>query len=104
MQLINYDSGKLKCSVSGEIDHHSAKRIREEVDRRIKEYTPTEVVMDLSGVTFMDSSGLGLVLGRYTFCKSADIEFSVTGADRRIMKIFELAGLGRIINIEDCEK
>ena len=64
MQLINYDSGRLKCSVSGEIDHHSAKRIREEVDRRIKEYTPTEVVMDLSGVTFMDSSGLGLVLGR----------------------------------------
>ncbi len=101
MQLINYDTGKLKCAISGEIDHHHAKRIREEVDRRIKELTPCEVVMDLSGVTFMDSSGLGLVLGRYTLCKSADISFSVVGADKRTMKIFELAGLGRIINIED---
>lgn len=100
MQLINYENGTLKCSVSGEIDHHHAKRIRTEVDKRIREFTPHKVVMDLSGVTFMDSSGLGLVLGRYTLCKSADIGFSVTGADKRTMRIFEMAGLGRIINIE----
>ena len=104
MQLINYCDGLLKCGISGEIDHHHAKRIREEVDRRIKELTPHEVIMDLSGVTFMDSSGLGLVLGRYTLCKSAGISFSVTGADKRTLKIFELAGLGRIINIEENRK
>ena len=48
----------------------------------------------------MDSSGLGLVLGRYTKARAAGIDFSVVGCDRRVVRMFEMAGLERIVKIE----
>ena len=91
----------LRAHVSGEIDHHSAKSIREAIDSSLSSSTPEALVMDVSGVTFMDSSGLGLVLGRYTKATEAGIAFSVTGASERITKMFDMAGLDRIIDYKE---
>ena len=54
----------LSVRIEGEVDHHSAVSLREEVDREILEVRPKRLELDLSGVSFMDSSGIGLIMGR----------------------------------------
>lgn len=89
--------GVLKCTIRGEIDHHSAKSIREEIDKRLRDESPSELVMDMGGVTFMDSSGLGLVLGRYQKAREYGIGFSVPRTAPAVKRMFDMAGLERII-------
>lgn len=86
----------LRAEITGEIDHHTAKPIREEIDRQIYAHTPKEVTLSLSGVGFMDSSGLGLVVGRLVTAKEVGCTLTLTGVNPRIMKIFEMAGLERM--------
>ena len=57
-------SQRLTAFLSGEIDHHSAKTIREEIDLAVSEQIPKELWLDFRDVSFMDSSGIGLVMGR----------------------------------------
>ncbi len=97
----DYSEGHLIVYISGDIDHHSAKKMREETDILLVQLAPQKLTLDLNGVAFMDSSGLGLVLGRYKKANAAGIEFSVTNCDRRVMRIFEMAGMERIITIEE---
>lgn len=95
-------AGNTLCArISGEIDHHSAKSIRESIDAALSAYAPDALVIDLSEISFMDSSGLGLVLGRYTKTSESGIAFSVCGAGERITKMFDMAGLDRIIKYKE---
>lgn len=96
----DYSEGELIAYIKGEIDHHFAKKLRSELDMLMVQLVPTTLVLDLRGVSFMDSSGLGLVLGRYTKARAAGIDFSVVGCDRRVVRMFEMAGLERIVKIE----
>ncbi len=96
----DYSEGHLVVYINGDIDHHSAKRVREETDILLVQLAPTKLTIDLNGVSFMDSSGLGLVLGRYKKAKAAEIDFEVQNCDERVMRIFEMAGMERIIKIE----
>ena len=95
-----YDSGRLIVRLVGEIDHHTAKTIRDDIDGLIISHNPKELILDLSGVDFMDSSGLGLVLGRYK--KQSDLggEMRIINPTKRISQILQLAGVDRIIKIE----
>ena len=95
---------ELFVSLKGEIDHHSAVRVRCEIDERISSMRPKKAVLDLSGIEFMDSSGLGLVMGRYSKMQAVGGELSVKNPNERIIKIFKLAGLERIIKIEGENK
>ena len=90
----------LRISLSGEMDHHNAVAVRTELDALICEEHPKKVVIDLSGIGFMDSSGLGFVMGRYALMQKLGGEFILEAPNERVMKIFELAGLSRIISIE----
>jgi len=99
-----FENGVLDVVIHGEIDHHSAVRIRSEIDSIICESRPEKTVLDLSGVDFMDSSGLGLIMGRYALMQRIAGELTLRSPNERIVKIFELAGLGRIIKIEKEEK
>ena len=96
--------GIMTVILDGEIDHHSAVSVRSEIDAKIYELRPTQLVLDLSHINFMDSSGLGLVMGRYALAKKLGAEFRVINPTERALKIFELAGLGRIINVKKEEK
>ena len=91
----------LVVHVGGEIDHHSAVEVRTEIDARIIAATPARVLLELSAVDFMDSSGLGLIMGRYALMQRIGGELTLKNPNERVMKIFDLAGLGRIIRIEN---
>ena len=86
----------LRAELSGEIDHHTAKPIREEIDKQIYTLLPKEIVLSLSGVGFMDSSGLGLIIGRLVTAKEVGATMQLINVDKRTMKIFEMAGLERM--------
>ena len=86
----------LHAEITGEIDHHTAKSIRESIDGQIYALTPKEVILSLSKVGFMDSSGLGLIVGRLVTAKEVGCTITLTGVDARTMKIFEMAGLERM--------
>jgi len=93
------EKGKLTVFLSGEIDHHGAAKIRYDIDSRILKAMPRVVVMDFTGVTFMDSSGIGLVLARSKVCRDCSASLYVTGVDRHTGKILSLAGIRTIQNI-----
>ena len=90
----------LKVTLSGEIDHHSAKEAREEIDQRIYETGAKTVYLDLKSVGFMDSSGLGLILGRYTHVKEMGGTLKILNPGRSAERVLRLAGKDKIIPIE----
>lgn len=96
----NYENEVLTLKIIGDIDHHSAVSVREQSDSLIFEKRPTVVLFDLSAVEFMDSSGLGLILGRFTLSEEIGAEFKIIKPARSVLRILELAGIERLIKIE----
>ena len=86
--------------LEGEIDHHSAREIRETIDRELESGNVKLLIMDFHDVTFMDSSGIGLVMGRYRQIKFYDGELQVVGTSSQIYKVMRVAGLDRLCLIE----
>ena len=76
---------------------------RSSIDAKIYELRPRELVLDLSSIDFMDSSGLGLVMGRYALMQKLGGELFVINPSERALKIFELAGLCKIIKNKDAK-
>lgn len=99
----DFREGNLYVLLRGEIDHHSAVSVRSSIDEKLYELRPKKVVMDLSKIDFMDSSGLGLIMGRYALMQKLGGEFLIADPSDRVLKILELSGLGRIIKIEKTE-
>ncbi len=97
---INYSNETLYVKLNGDIDHHSAKYIREEIDRELYKYQPSTMIMDLSNVDFMDSSGLGLILGRYTKINMFGGVLKVANPSERIEEMLIMAGTDKLIPIE----
>ena len=85
--------------ISGEIDHHNAGGIREKIDRSIDCNMPSLLVLDFGGVSFMDSSGIGLIMGRYRNLQKTGAKMHITGASPQIAKVMKLAGMNRIATI-----
>lgn len=99
-----FSDGVLTIRLGGEIDHHSAVNIRVALDEEIRRLRPTKTVLDLGQIEFMDSSGLGLIMGRYSLMQKLGGTLTLKNPNERIVKIFELANLGRMIGIEDGGK
>ncbi len=110
--ILNYGSvsvrtqegGELIFCLRGELDHHSVREIRDTIDRKLIDYRPLSVTLDLSEVSFTDSAGLGLILGRYTRISGYGGSMKLTGVSEGFMKILRLAGTDRLIPIEKKEK
>ena len=96
--------GTITAAIQGELDHFLAASVRADIDEKIKNLRPARFVLDVSGVSFMDSSGLGLIMGRYALCKSINTDFILSGADVRIKKILDMAGLLSVISTDDKPK
>ena len=79
-----------------EIDHHSAKKIREAADACIEKEHPRRVILDFSSVTFMDSSGLGLILGRVTRAEAVGATVAVKGLSLKLGKLLRMSGIEKI--------
>ena len=98
------EEGSVIFRLKGELDHHSVKEIRETIDGKLIDYRPLSVILDLSGVTFTDSAGLGLILGRYTRISGYGGKMKLTGVSDEFMKILRLAGTDRFIEAEKRKK
>ena len=91
----------LIVKITGELDHHSAASLREETDREILGGSYNGLILDLSGLDMMDSSGIGIIMGRYRLMEASGGHLCVCGAKPPIKKIILLSGLGKLIGI--CE-
>lgn len=98
--LINFvKNGKLLIAVlSGELDHHSAESVRVKIDNKLEELGEVNFLFDFSGVNFMDSSGIGVVIGRYKKISEYGGKVGIINLKPEIKRVFQVGGLFRIIN------
>jgi stage II sporulation protein AA (anti-sigma F factor antagonist) len=90
--------------LSGELDHHSADELREKASNAIERNKIHHIVLNLEHLSFMDSSGLGVILGRYKQIKQVQGEMVVCAISPAIQRLFEMSGLFKIIRLEPTEK
>jgi stage II sporulation protein AA (anti-sigma F factor antagonist) len=90
---------RITAFISGEIDHHNAAQIREAIDSAVEKQCPQILRIDFSDVTFMDSSGVGLVMGRYKIVKSYGGSIEIVNMSPQIYKIMNLSGIEKIAKI-----
>lgn len=95
------DDRKLIAEISGDIDHHTSKYIRSEIDCSINEFAPKTLILDFSKVSFMDSSGIGLVMGRYKIMSELSGEVMIANTPVYIKKVMQLAGINKLCRIAD---
>jgi stage II sporulation protein AA (anti-sigma F factor antagonist) len=88
---------RLNVQLSGELDHHSAEQTRIMLDTMLKDVTIHEMVLDLSGMSFMDSAGLGVVLGRFRKLSMRGGKLVVKGMNASVDRIFRMSGLYAIV-------
>ena len=93
---LDTSSEQVTAWLAGELDHHAARSLREQIDTTVERVKPLRLVLDFSGVNFMDSSGIGLVMGRYRLIKLMGGSLTVTGASPRIAQVMQMAGLERL--------
>lgn len=93
VQIVCEGNGVMKAILEGEIDHHTAKEIRESIDYNINIKSPILLEIDFSKVQFMDSSGIGLIMGRYKLMKSINGQISVINVPDSILRMIKLSGL-----------
>ena len=74
------------------------------MDNEIKGYSPRKVVFDFSNISFMDSAGIGMVLGRYKLAKMLNGNLEIVNVNKSMKKIFDMSGVSRIINIVEEDK
>lgn len=97
---VHCEDGVLEATLGGELDHHGAVAVRTLIDAEICRLKPRKTVLDLAALDFMDSSGLGLIMGRYALMQKNGGELCVRDPNERIVKIFRLAGLERMVKVE----
>ena len=98
---ITYDNENrlLKLQMTEEIDHYMAEKIRSKADFEIQKHMPQRVVMDFDKVSFMDSAGIGMILGRYKMAKMIGGTLDITNVTPSIKKVLEMSGILKIIKI-----
>ena len=95
---------ELTVFLQGEVDHCAAERLRTDIERQIRMRETKRLVFDFTDVTFMDSSGIGMLIGRYKTMLDLGGETRATGFSTPIERLFRMAGLHRIIPITSGER
>ena len=94
--IFKIEPDTLTARIRCEIDHHTARRMRSEIDSMIFIHKPEILVIDFSEVRFMDSSGIGLILGRLGKAESVGATLRLVGLSPTLMKLVRLAGIERM--------
>lgn len=95
---LNNEADRITAFLVGEIDHHALNAVRGELDSAIEFSLPKLLILDFSGVSYMDSSGIGLILGRAKLMKNYGGSIQVKNTNPTVTKIIKLAGLGGMIS------
>ena len=93
MLKTDYKNNVLTAYIEGELDHNAAARLRNRIHGATESLKPRLLCLDFSGVSFMDSSGIGLVLGRYRHMKLLGGSLKVVNIPENMYKLFALSGL-----------
>ncbi len=93
---MKHSNGVLTAVLSGEIDHHSAADMRITIDGQARRFKPKILELDFADVTFMDSSGIGLVMGRYRSMQLSGGRLRVINIPDKLLKVFRLSGLANL--------
>jgi len=97
------DGDRVMVLLEGELDHCCAQRIRSELDGMLADPTLRHMMLDFSHLNFMDSSGIGVILGRYRILRDRGGALSVTRMNRHVARIFHMSGMDKIIPVMDQE-
>ena len=87
----------LVFKVKDEVDDCSVQKIRRSVDYEIQRYMPKRIIFDFDNVSFMDSAGIGLIIGRYKFAKMIGANLELANLTDSVKKIFEMSGILKLI-------
>lgn len=93
------ENGRLIVAMPKEVDHHSAVKLRREIDMLIGAYHVRQLIFDFAGTEFMDSSGIGVVIGRCKHMKYSGGSVEAENLNHRLEKIFLVSGLNGIITV-----
>ena len=105
MHLISYlQDGTLTIVLSGEIDHHCAKQYIQSITSKVEAYKPQICVLDFQEVTFMDSSGIAVVINTLRNVTKLDGKLEITGLNQQPMKVLRASGIEKIVNIKEEAK
>ena len=91
----------LLLQITEEIDHHTTEEIRRKADYEITRYMPRKVIFDFNQVTFMDSAGIGMLIGRYKVAKMLGSTVEMINVKPSIKKVFEMSGVLKIVPISN---
>ena len=102
MEVKYYSQEKLLIfKITEEIDECKVKNIRRRADYEIERFMPKRVVFDFDSVTFMDSAGIGLIIGRYKFANMLGGKLEVANLTQNVKKIFEMSGILKLIPVTE---
>ena len=96
----NKEDKLLVMEITEEIDHHTTEKIRRRADYEIQRYMPKKALFDFNSVSFMDSSGIGMVVGRYKLLAMLGGSLELANVKPNLEKVFEMSGVTKIIPIE----
>ena len=96
MLKIYNDGSRVTAAITGDIDHHAARELRAELDDVISRSRPELLILDMKNVGFMDSSGIGLILGRMRAVRANGGELLIKNARREIAEVIRISGLGQL--------
>ena len=104
MQMTSFLQDKqLTIALCGEIDHHGARSVLRMIANKIDQFMPTLCILDFKGVTFMDSSGIAIVIHAYRRMQELQGVLKLKQVPPQPMKVLEAAGMKKIISIEGRE-
>lgn len=103
MQLTSYlQNGQLTVALTGEIDHHRAKSFMQSITGKIEAYTPQICILDFQDVTFMDSSGIAVVINALRNVAKIDGKLILSGLGDQPMKVFRTSGIDKLVEIKEA--
>lgn len=96
---LNIKKNTLTARLFGELDHHTAKEVKNSIEEVIKNKDIKNLIFDFSDLTFMDSSGIGVIVGRYKLINSLGGQVAIIGAKNNIQKLLFMSGIDKIMKI-----
>ena len=103
MQFTSFlENGQLTVALTGEIDHHSAKKYIEAIEGKIETYIPDVCTLDFRDVAFMDSSGIAVVINSMRAMARIEGKLMMSGVAEQPMKVFRASGIDKLIQIKEA--
>ena len=106
MRIITHDDGRcLTLRLVGELDHAAAQTVMPGIEDAVEEYLPRRCVLDLTGVSFMDSSGIAVILKTDRLLRQTGAALALSGVPGQVRRVLDVAGLTKIVPVlDDREK